>query len=539
MKRIALIGGGLFALLLVSALALPFLIDPNSFRPMLQSRLTQVLGREVKLGELKLSILSGSVTANDLSIADDPAYSRTPFVQAKSLAIGVELWPLIASRQLHVTGLSIDAPAITLIQSPDGDWNFSKLGGARSASTPTAPAPGAASKTDMDLSVKLVKITGGRFSLGKTGGKTASHARPLVLEDVNIEVHDFSAGTAFPFTFATKVAGGGAIKLEGKAGPLDPVDVAASPLTASFEVDKLDLARTGILQSAPAIAGVIGFQAALESSGKSAHIQGKLKADKLKLAKDGTPATRMVEFAFTLDHNLRNRSGQLHRGDIKIGAAAAHLTGTYADEGETTVLKMNLDGPKMPVPELAAMLPAMGVVLPNGSSLEGGTASVKLALQGPLERLVTIGTLSLDNTRLAHFDIGRKMAAIEKFAGMKGGPDTEIQTLGARLRLSPDGVTADELQLIVPAIGTLEGSGTSSPAHILDFKMRATAHASGLLAPVGGTPIPFTVQGPAADPVFRPDMKSLAREELKKVVTPDNVGKAAGFVRGLLGGAKK
>jgi AsmA protein len=487
------------------------------------------------LGDLKLSILSGSVTANDLSIADDPAYSRTPFVQAKSLAIGVELWPLIASRQLHVIGLSIDQPAIALIQSPNGDWNFSKLGAARSAAAPATPAPDSASKTPMDLSVKLVKITGGRFSLGKTTG----HSKPLVLEDVNIEVHDFAPTSAFPFTFATKVAGGGTIKLDGKVGPLDSVDVAASPLTASFDVDKLDLAGTGVLQSAPAIAGLIGFHAALESNGKSAHIQGKLKGEKLKLAKDGTPANRPVEFDFTLDHNLRNRSGQLHRGDIRIGSAAAHLTGTYADEGETTALKMNLDGPKMPVPELAAMLPAMGVVLPNGSSLEGGTASIKLALQGPLERLVTTGTLSLDNTKLAHFDIGKKMAAIEKFAGMKGGPDTEIQTLGARVRVAPEGVTADDLQLIVPAIGTLEGRGTSSPAHVLDFKMRATVHTSGLLAPVGGTPIPFTVQGPATDPVFRPDMKSLAKEEIKRVVTPDNVGKAAGFVRGLLGGGKK
>ena len=108
---------------------------------MLESRLSQALGREVKLGELKLSILSGSVTANDLSIADDPAYSRTPFVQAKSLAIGVEVWPLIASRQLHVTGLTIDQPAIALIQSPNGEWNFSKLGGSRAADPPKAPAP--------------------------------------------------------------------------------------------------------------------------------------------------------------------------------------------------------------------------------------------------------------------------------------------------------------------------------------------------------------------------------------------------------------
>ena len=116
MKRIVLIGGAVLVLLLLAVAALPFLIDPNTFRPMLESRLSQALGREVKLGELKLSILSGSVTANDLSIADDPAYSRTPFVQAKSLAIGVEVWPLIASRQLHVTGLTIDGPAIALIQ---------------------------------------------------------------------------------------------------------------------------------------------------------------------------------------------------------------------------------------------------------------------------------------------------------------------------------------------------------------------------------------------------------------------------------------
>ena len=85
-------------------------------------------------------------------------------------------------------------PAIALIQSPNGDWNFSKLGGARSAATATRPAPTQRSKTAMDLSVKLVKITGGRFSLGKTGG----HARPLVLEDVNIEVHDFSARSCVP-----------------------------------------------------------------------------------------------------------------------------------------------------------------------------------------------------------------------------------------------------------------------------------------------------------------------------------------------------
>lgn len=149
MKRIALIAGAVVALgvalLFVASLALPFLIDANTFRPLLESRLTQALEREVKLGDLKLSLLSGSVTANDLAIADDPAYSRTAFVQAKSLALKVELCPLLASRQLHVTGLEIDQPAIALIQSPNGEWNFSKLGGDKEAASP-APMPKSANQ---------------------------------------------------------------------------------------------------------------------------------------------------------------------------------------------------------------------------------------------------------------------------------------------------------------------------------------------------------------------------------------------------------
>jgi hypothetical protein len=86
----------------------------------------------------------------------------------------------------------------------------------------------------MDLSVKLVRITGGHFSVGSTG----AHTKPLVLEEVNLEVRDFSAAAAFPFTFDTKVAGGGAIKLDGQAGPIDSVDVAAT-WAGEPQVDKL------------------------------------------------------------------------------------------------------------------------------------------------------------------------------------------------------------------------------------------------------------------------------------------------------------
>src|SRR5207248_288318 len=109
--------------LVAAAITLSLMVDANTFRPALERELTGALGREVKLGDLKLAIFSGGVTANDLSIADDPSYGRAPFVQAKSVKIGVELLPLIFSHRLNVTAVTIDEPQIALIESPSGEWN--------------------------------------------------------------------------------------------------------------------------------------------------------------------------------------------------------------------------------------------------------------------------------------------------------------------------------------------------------------------------------------------------------------------------------
>ena len=93
-------------------IALPFLIDVNSFRPKIESEASSALGREVKLGDLSLSILSGSVGIEDIRIADDPAFSKSPFITAKSLKVGVELMPLIFSKQLNVTKIALNEPQI-------------------------------------------------------------------------------------------------------------------------------------------------------------------------------------------------------------------------------------------------------------------------------------------------------------------------------------------------------------------------------------------------------------------------------------------
>src|SRR4029077_17011460 len=152
MKRILKIVAIILGILIVVAIALPFLIDANTFRPKLESELTGALGRTVKVGNLSLSLLSGSVSADNISIADDPAFSKSPFVQAKSLKVGVEMMPLIFSKTLKVTELTLQQPEISLVKSENGEkGNFSSLGGNNtSAPKPAAsssPAPARSSST--------------------------------------------------------------------------------------------------------------------------------------------------------------------------------------------------------------------------------------------------------------------------------------------------------------------------------------------------------------------------------------------------------
>ena len=69
--------------LVVLCLALPFFIDANQFRPTVEAELSTTLQRQVKIGNLKFSLLSGSLTADNLAVADDPAFSHSPFLTAQ------------------------------------------------------------------------------------------------------------------------------------------------------------------------------------------------------------------------------------------------------------------------------------------------------------------------------------------------------------------------------------------------------------------------------------------------------------------------
>src|SRR4029079_14411586 len=105
-----------------------FFVHINQFRPLIEEEAAAALGRGVTLGNLRLSWSNRSLTADTLTVADDPQFSHAPFLSAKSVSMSVELLPLLLARSLKVTSITIDSPDITVIRNAAGRWNYSSLG---------------------------------------------------------------------------------------------------------------------------------------------------------------------------------------------------------------------------------------------------------------------------------------------------------------------------------------------------------------------------------------------------------------------------
>ncbi|MEJ2171038.1 MAG: AsmA family protein, partial [Desulfobacterales bacterium] len=322
-KPIALgITAVLVLLFLVFIIALPFILDVNQFRPQIESRLTNALGRQVKLGNLSFSLLSGSVKVDDLAIADNPAFGSAPFLTSKSLKVGIELKPLVFSKQVHITAITLDNPTITLIRSHSGRWNFSDLGSSKELDREIS-GTGAAGFSEADLFIKQLKITDGRINYVERGKK------PFIYDQLNFSARNISLSAPFNFTMTVSLPGGGNVDLEGKAGPLNRVDMLLTPLTSSVTVKDLNLAASGAVSPDSGISGVVNFTATLSSDGRRALTKGNAEAESIQFVKGGSPAGEPIQLEYTIGYDLVERKGNLSEGKLHTGRAVARLNGNY------------------------------------------------------------------------------------------------------------------------------------------------------------------------------------------------------------------
>ena len=547
LKIIAVVVGVLIVLVLI----VPFLIPVNQFRPTIEQKASAALGRKVEVGNLSLSLFSGALEADNLSIADDPKFSNSPFLTAKSVKVGVELMPLIFSKTLNVTDVTIDSPQVSLIRNAGGEWNYSSFGASAAksqaqtpppAATPSAPA--SSSSSGEQFSVQKLELKNGRITVGSTASQKRS-----TYDNVSVVASNVFLTSKFPVTVTADLPGGGNFKVDGTAGPINQTNSVLTPLSAKLTVNSLNMASTGFLDPSAGLGGILDLNATLESQNGVSETKGSAKLSKALLIAGGSPSSEPVTIDFHTKYDLVKNTGVLDPSTLKIGSAVTNLSGTYEVPAEGAILHIKVNGQNMPAKDLEAFLPALGVNMPKGASLQAGTLNTDLNLSGPTNKLVTTGNVGLFNAKLAGFDLGSKLSAISSLTGVKSGKDLEIQKMTSNVRMAPEGIQATNFDAVVPAVGTLVGGGTINSKNVMDFKMAATltdvlgaagspvGSTGALMGKLGGgggskncksqTTVPFQIQGTTSDPKFIPDVGGLAAGMLKS-----QLGCAAGIVPG-------
>jgi AsmA protein len=501
--RLTIAAGASVAALLLAAVVTPFLIDVNKFRPILESRATLALGRNVKLGHLGLRLLSGKLIANDIEIEDNPSFSKTPFLSARSVEIGVEMIPLIFSRQIDVTEIIIEHPEITVLKAADGTYNFSTLGES------SAKNLNQASSALQAVSVRKLILNRGKLMLGIFDSKSP----PLVYDKFGIEVSHFSSTSEFPFKLTTTLPGGGDAILTGNAGPISAQNVASTPFEATIKAAGTNIASYRFIDRASGIAGLASVDESIKSDGKTQTLTGTLRGSAMKFSPGGVPSPSVISIKHNLEVNTQQQLVKITQAELTIGNARFQVTGTIAKPFDERALDCALTASGAPMNDVQTFLRALGVKLPRDSHLQGGSMSTRLSVTGTAASPVVSGPVQVTDTRLVGFNLGAQLGSIAGIAGKAASaPDTSLSSLVFDLKATRSGFQLSNIQAQIPSVGGASGSGTINPDRTLDFKL--LAHPSGgmagaltkMAAAGGGNPdVPITIKGTVETPVFVTD----------------------------------
>jgi AsmA protein len=630
-RTLFIVLGSIVGLILLIGLCIPLFLDADSFRNRIESTLSTSLGRKVTLGKLDLSVFSGSLVAENTTLADDPAFSNQPFMTASKVKIGIEMIPLVLSREIRITGFALDSPKINLLRAANGTWNYSTIGSAQKNAPKDSnslvpnltvghvtvtdgqltvgalPAPGAPAtaqhtydKLELDAKdfsfAKSFPFTastnlpaGGTVSLSGNAGpidaKDASltpfsahlvvkHLDPLaagfvdstagitgtidaidvqaiwngrqlhvanllvdtpkltlvrqnkptnvatpppapnnndmlstltadrlqikdgtltvtspgqsipaVYQKLNAEVTNLSPTASSPFKLSAQIPGGGSLSGDGTAGPINQANAAATPLNAHVGITHLDLATSGIVAPDAGISGIADIDLKALSDGKNLNANISSKIQGLRIAKNGSPSAKPVDVQLSVAQNMQSLAGQIQKGVINIGGAVINVAGTYQTTGATTALNLKVSSDGTSIDALEAFLPSVGVHLPSGSRLQGGTLTTSLNVTGTGANPIISGPIRLNNTNLAGFDLGSKLGPLSSLAGIKSGSGTPIQSLSTNIGVNGGNVRTDNLSVIVPSIGSAAGAGTISAAGALNYNI--VLKLTGVLGAVG------------------------------------------------------
>lgn len=328
----------LILLVIVAAVALPFIIDPNDFKPQIQAAVKDAIGRDLTIdGDLSLSVFPWiGVSTGELSLSNAKGFEDTPFAEIEASDIKVKLIPLF-SKQLEVNRITLKGLMLNLAKNKQGVSNWDDLTGDKKA----AEKKPSDEKDSTDKAKALGALAIGGLAIENAG---------VVWDDrqagKHIELKNFNLNTD-------------QLRFNDPIG----VDLSLSLLSQEPQLtEQLAFQVDVIINESLNIISLKGLQLSSTTSGAT------LPGEQLQLDLSGDITTDLEQQTLTIEQL------SLTSGELKL---TADIKGSQIKD------KPTFQGPiKIAAFNLAKQLQSMGVKLPP---MKDGAALSKLALSFNLQ----------------------------------------------------------------------------------------------------------------------------------------------------------
>src|SRR5688572_3747651 len=204
LKILGLAVGGILVLLVVVAIAVTMLFDPNDYKDEITAAVQDATGRQLTLdGDLELAVFPTiRIAVSSATLSNAPGFGDEPMARIGSAELRVALFPLLAQR-IEVSRARLEGLELNLARNRSGANNWQDLGG-RSTPAGDAPAPadGGSAPASLDLGVRAIEIENARvvWNDAATGSRWE-------LTGFGLTAEEFGLGERFPLHMEFGLAG--------------------------------------------------------------------------------------------------------------------------------------------------------------------------------------------------------------------------------------------------------------------------------------------------------------------------------------------
>jgi AsmA protein len=383
--------GVLVIILAIAVLAVPSLVDVNRYRPQIEAKLRERLGRDVSLGPMRLSLIPLAFRVENATIGEDPAFKTgRPFAQVQTLFLSPELLPLL-HREVQIKSVQLGRPSVELIRNEQGTWNFSNLLARNQTEKSQA------------FSLDKLKLYDGQIAL-----TDLQQRKPRAVYDhIDLLVYDFVPGKAFSFDASAHLPGAGkqALVVQGKAGPVDGEGVFKTPFDGTLKLTEVSLSQLQRFMNVTQLSdsdAVLTGSADLKNNAGMFNSKGKFEARNPRLR--GLDVGYPITVDYDVSSDLNQSTHQIQKADLKLGQTPMSFRGNINAQPTPMQADLTVQTSNAPIGELARLAAAFGVAF-NDKTNVGGILNLNVHAQGPVNKPVLNGQIAARNLRISGGDL--------------------------------------------------------------------------------------------------------------------------------------